>query len=156
MFQNHLTKIHIETDHLNEENLNDLICKHIHDATQLSIPFVKLSKFIFTLPPDIREKIKEKNKMRREISKKKNKNNTALNRIQQNGSRLKTKNLLAQSQTMARLHRKSWSKIVETFLAKNKQSTDKQINSKQHPNSDSREQKIRIRQIESRPIQINS
>jgi len=77
-FQNHLTKIHIETDHLNEENLNNLICKHIHDATQLSIPFVKLSKFIFTLPPDIREKIKEKNKMRREVSKKKNINNTAL------------------------------------------------------------------------------
>jgi len=39
-FQDYLTKTHIETDHLNEDNLNDLICKHIHNATKISIPFL--------------------------------------------------------------------------------------------------------------------
>ncbi len=78
LYRGDLSKISIDPSNLNEEELEKTIRKHIVETANQSIPPIKPSTFITSLPPDIVNLIKQKKEIRRELNKKSNRKNTNL------------------------------------------------------------------------------
>ena len=57
-----LSKIQNDAINLNEEDLNEIICKHINETSKQTIPLLKPSMYIFTARNSRTNKQKENSK----------------------------------------------------------------------------------------------